>query len=113
MISIPGLIAFAAVAIPEISPPPPIGTTSMSRSGASASSSSAIVPCPAIMAGSSNGGMKTKPSLSASAKALAWASSNIAPSNTTCAPWPSVWVTFIDGVEVGMTMVTGMPRRLP
>ena len=30
----------------EISPPPPIGTTSMSRSGAASSISSAIVPAP-------------------------------------------------------------------
>ncbi len=38
----PACLALAAVAMPEISPPPPIGTTSTSRSGASSSISSAI-----------------------------------------------------------------------
>ncbi len=33
MISISGASALAATAIPEISPPPPIGTTIVSRSG--------------------------------------------------------------------------------
>ena len=45
-----GLSARAATALPAISPPPPIGITSMSRSGTSSSISSAIVPCPAITA---------------------------------------------------------------
>ena len=49
----PGLSALAAMAMPEISPPPPIGTTSVSISGAVPSISSASVPCPAITSGSS------------------------------------------------------------
>ena len=40
---------------PDISPPPPIGTTIVSRSGASSSISSATVPAPAMICGSSNG----------------------------------------------------------
>ena len=48
-----GRSAFAATAMPEISPPPPTGTTIASSSGPSASSSSATVPCPAITSGSS------------------------------------------------------------
>ena len=46
--AMPGLIAFAAVAQPASSPPPPTGITSTSRSGTSCSSSIASVPCPAI-----------------------------------------------------------------
>ena len=53
MISMPGLIALAATAMPEISPPPPIGTISTSRSGTAASISSATVPWPAMIRGSS------------------------------------------------------------
>jgi hypothetical protein len=41
------------MAMPEIRPPPPIGTTRMSISGAAPSISSAIVPWPAITSGSS------------------------------------------------------------
>jgi len=43
--------ARATVDIPEISPPPPIGTTMQSISGASSSISSATVPCPAATCG--------------------------------------------------------------
>ena len=35
--------------MPEISPPPPIGTTSVSSCGTAASISSAMVPCPAMI----------------------------------------------------------------
>ena len=44
--SIPGLMAKAAAVMPEIRPPPLIGTTSISRSGSSRSISTATVPCP-------------------------------------------------------------------
>ena len=53
MISISGFSALAAVAMPAIAPPPPIGTTITSRSGWSANSSIAMVPCPAMTVGSS------------------------------------------------------------
>jgi hypothetical protein len=53
--SVPGLNDFAAVAIPEISPPPPIGTTKTSSACASATISTAMVPWPAITAASSYG----------------------------------------------------------
>ena len=43
----------AAIAMPEIRPPPPTGTTMHSRSGQVSSISSAKVPCPAITRGSS------------------------------------------------------------
>ncbi|MCY1384504.1 hypothetical protein D9M69_727670 [compost metagenome] len=53
MTSMPGRIALAAVAMPAISPPPPIATTRQSRSGCTRSISSATVPWPAMMASSS------------------------------------------------------------
>ncbi|CFT94587.1 Uncharacterised protein [Bordetella pertussis] len=53
MISMSGLMALAAVAMPAIRPPPPMPTTMASRSGRACSISSATVPCPAITAGSS------------------------------------------------------------
>ena len=52
-ISIPGLSALAAVAMPAIKPPPPTGTTMTSRSGWSANISSAMVPWPAMIFSSS------------------------------------------------------------
>jgi hypothetical protein len=48
-----GFTALIASAIPEASPPPPIGMTTVSRSGTCSSSSSPIVPCPAITSSSS------------------------------------------------------------
>ena len=59
-ISIDGFFARAAMAQPATSPPPPIGTTSTSSSGPSSSISSAIVPCPAMMCGSSYGWTHTR-----------------------------------------------------
>ncbi len=55
------LIDLAAVATPEMSPPPPIGTISVSSSGVSSSISTATVPCPAITSRSSNGCTRTSP----------------------------------------------------
>ena len=54
-----GLTARAEIALPAISPPPPIGITSTSMSGASSSISSAMVPWPAITCGSSYGCTQT------------------------------------------------------
>ena len=55
IILISGLIILAAAAIPDISPPPPIGTTITSASGISSSISRAIVPCPSNTSISSKG----------------------------------------------------------
>ena len=46
-----GESAFMAIAMPLISPPPPIGTITVSTTGRSSSSSSPIVPAPAITSG--------------------------------------------------------------
>src|SRR6476659_1394585 len=48
-----GLSACRAMALPAIKPPPPTGTTIMSRSGTSSRTSKAMVPWPAMMRGSS------------------------------------------------------------
>ena len=42
-------LVFTAIDIPEMTPPPPIGTTIVSTSGNSAKISKPIVPCPAII----------------------------------------------------------------
>ncbi|MNH29959.1 hypothetical protein D3C79_902220 [compost metagenome] len=70
----------------------------------------ATVPCPAITSGSSNGGTKVAPSLSASFSACARAWGKLSPCSTTCPPRERTPSTFSDGVVVGMTMVAFMPR---
>ena len=47
------VLEHAATAIPEMSPPPPIGMTIVSRSGNCSSISSPMVPCPAMTCWSS------------------------------------------------------------
>ena len=65
----------AAVAMPAISPPPPIGTGRTSRSGTSSSISSATVPWPAMTSMSLNGWTKVSSRSSHSLRAMAEASS--------------------------------------
>ena len=55
MTSIDGLTDLAAIAVPEMSPPPPIGMTNVSRLGTASSISSTMVPAPAMICGSSKG----------------------------------------------------------
>ena len=109
--SISGLIALAAVATPEISPPPPTGMINTARSGLASSISSPTVPWPAITAGSAKGCTKVRPSVSASA--MAWGSALLtsSPCSTTVAPKASVRRILLKGVPLGMTMVAGMPSR--
>ncbi len=70
-----GFTALAAVAMPEISPPPPMGIGSTSISGASSSISSATVPWPAITSGSSKGWTNTRSRASQISRAWVLASS--------------------------------------
>ena len=58
-IFISGLICLAAQAIPEMSPPPPIGTTITSVCGNCSRISRAIVPCPSSTSGSLKGWTNT------------------------------------------------------
>gem|GEM_PF-2205856 len=105
-------IALAATAMPAIRPPPPTGTTMVSRSGCCSSISTATVPCPAATTGSSNGWMKIKPRASARSSVCCTLSSKPVPCSTTSAPKSRVRCTLLNGVPMGITMVAGMSRRL-
>jgi hypothetical protein len=93
-ISIEGFFAFAAMLMPEMSPPPPIATTIVSSPGCCASISSPQVPCPATMSGSSYGCTKVSPRRARSSSANALAPSKFSPSRITSAPWRCVCSTF-------------------
>ena len=84
-----GLIARAAIDTPDISPPPPIGTTIVSRSGASSSISSADRP----RAGDDlriveRRGRRHSRSRAPARAPWRYASSTMLPWSTTVAPWP-------------------------
>ena len=74
-----GRRAFTTVATPEIIPPPPMGTTSVATSGTCSRISSAMVPCPAITAGSSKAWTTVRPSSSTSLSTRATPSVRVAP----------------------------------
>ena len=76
---ISGKSCFTNTAIPAIKPPPPTGTKMRFRSERCWMSSIAIVPCPAITAGASNGWIKVIFNSFESSSALALASSKFAP----------------------------------
>ena len=57
IILISGFSCLTYTAIPAAKPPPPTATNNVSKSGCCSNISRAIVPCPAITSGSSNGGM--------------------------------------------------------
>ena len=82
----PGQRSFTTVATPEIIPPPPMGTTSLVTSGTCSSISSAMVPCPAITAGSSKAWTPVRPSSSTSFSTRAMPSVRVAPVWMTRAP---------------------------
>ncbi|MNJ72428.1 hypothetical protein D3C77_690770 [compost metagenome] len=69
----------------------------------------ATVPWPAITSGSSKGGTKVAPSLSANFSAWAKACGKLSPCSTTSPPRERTPVTFNSGVVVGMTMVARIP----
>src|SRR5207253_1574072 len=69
-----GLSPFTAVAMPEISPPPPTCTSTTSTSGTSSTISSPTVPWPAMISGSSNGWTSVRPDAACSSSRRANAS---------------------------------------
>ena len=107
-----GLIALTAVAIPEISPPPPIGTTTSSRSGTSWIISRPVVPWPAMMSWSSKAETKIIPRSASIWWAVTAESSRVSPVSTISAPKPRVCSTFTVGVASGMQISAFTPRRL-
>jgi len=82
----PGCRARSAIAIPDASPPPPIGITTVPASGACSTSSRPIVPWPAITSGSSNGCTNVAPVWTTYACAPASASSIDEPLSSISAP---------------------------
>ena len=82
----PGSVSFIARPIPEIRPPPPTGTTTTSRSSACSIISRPMVPCPAMIAGSSKAGMKVAALSRMRWRACFWAWSKSSPWRSTVAP---------------------------
>ena len=81
-----GLTARSAVAIPTLSPPPPMGIRTVPMSGTCSASSRPIVPWPAITSWSSYGWIKVPPVSSTCCCAAVRASSKYAPVITVFAP---------------------------
>ena len=79
-------VARIAAAMPEISPPPLIGTRTRSTRGQSAAISRPMVPCPAITARSSNGGITTYPCLAESSSVAASRAAMVGASGNRSAP---------------------------
>src|SRR6476661_948314 len=94
MILIFGFNCFSAMDTPEISPPPPIGTTATSICGKSSYTSSPSVPWPAMSCRSSKGWMYVYPRSCTSCLAFSLASSQIMPCCTTSAPYARVASTL-------------------
>ena len=108
-----GRCSLTATAMPEIRPPPPIGTTTAASSSPNCStSSSPRVPWPATMASSLKAWTSSEPSSSRRRSASSTASSKVAPWSTTRAPWRRVLETLISGVSSGITTVERTPRRV-
>ena len=99
-----------AIATPDASPPPPTGTTIRARSGTSSSSSSPSDPCPATIAGSSNGWTNARPPSRARACAASRHSSSDAPPMWTIAPWPRAASALAIGASAGTKTSQRTPR---
>ena len=105
-----GRAARAAIAMPEIMPPPPTGTTSVAASGTCPRTSSAMVPCPAITHGWSNGGTIVAPVRACTSVAAASRSAPELPLVMTFAPARSTALRFVREAFAGITTCAGMPR---
>ena len=81
-----GRVSLMAVAMPEMMPPPAHPAHHHVHLRHCSISSSPMVPCPAIMAGSSKGWMSVCPSRAWMRSASAMASSYTEPCSTTVAP---------------------------
>mmetsp|Transcript_48794 Transcript_48794/g.95710 ORF Transcript_48794/g.95710 Transcript_48794/m.95710 type:complete len:253 (-) Transcript_48794:259-1017(-) len=99
---------FKKAPTPAISPPPPTQQKTTSGWLVCRAISSPTVPCPAMMKGSSNGGITTRFSCSAIRRhsSLAWSKS--LPNRIGSAPRLRTLSTFIWGVNVGMTIEAEM-----
>ena len=79
-----------ALATPEMRPPPPIGTITVSTSGTWSRISSPSVPWPATTSAWSNGGMRIAPVVRRTPRRRAAVSSTVWPRSTTSAPYSRV-----------------------
>ena len=96
-------------AIPQLSPPPPQGITTVSTSGRSSTISSAIVPLPAITPGSSKAWTKLA---STPGYARSWKVCHQRSNGTLITRPPSrsiAWI-LVSGAVSGAITVQGMPR---
>ena len=78
--------SLSAMAVPEMSPPPPMGTSTVSTSGVCSSTSSPTVPCPAMIDGWSYGGTNIPPVSRTNSRAAARVSWNTSPRSRMSAP---------------------------
>ncbi len=107
-----GLIALTASAMPPASPPPDKGTMTASSSGTSSISSKPMVPCPAMIAGSSKGGTSIMPSSAMIRATSAIASSCDRPTRRMPAPSASIALALVSGTSVERQIVAWMPSCL-
>ena len=105
-----GRIDLTAIATPQISPPPPKGTITVSRSPMSSSSSRPSVPWPATTAGSSKGEQNAMPELAARSCAAATAALRSAPNSTTFAPCRRDASILVIGAPTGTKISHGTPK---
>ena len=70
----------------------------------------AIVPCPAITSGSSNGWISTRPLVAVNSSQRAFASAKVSPASSTSAPSSRTASTLISGVVCGITISALRPR---
>mmetsp|Transcript_9472 Transcript_9472/g.38913 ORF Transcript_9472/g.38913 Transcript_9472/m.38913 type:complete len:215 (-) Transcript_9472:603-1247(-) len=103
-------------AMPAISPPPPTGTKTACGTSPRPRSlptsrriSMPVVPWPAMTAGSSNGGMKMRPSSLARCIAYACVASYVSPTSATVPPRRLTESTLMRGVVTGMAMTASAP----
>ena len=106
----PGRSAFAAIAVPDISPPPPQGATTASRSGSASKSSSVAVACPAITCASSNGWISVAPVSRITSLQVASRAASVGSQSRTVAPKRRTFACLTAGAFDGITTHAGMPR---
>ena len=112
MIRASGLYALTATAMPEISPPPETGTSTVSSSGQSPISSRPMVPWPAMTWASSKGETMTMPCAATRRSASTSASSWLWPTMRTSAPSAAIASSLLRGTRFDTQTIALTPCRL-